>query len=301
MLPDGFIDLVEKIREENPLEQHSLKNKSMEKLWEDFTWVIFLDNNRNIAEVTYINKVLWDEGLLDRKWILNNSQQDWVDKTKTFISKYVKRQNGRKKGALNGLLSDLSMPAQSLKQSAIFFKDKDVSPKFLRTVTVDKNSIDKFLGEMSFQPNPLTGRINPYKINKIGITKALLWLQIYGLTKDYCPPSRQIKDFVESWMKKDSSLIHNDFQYILYMRDFNKNEVKPIILESTTRDAGLAVWYWKSTQNLLKGKVKKQLTPKKLLMYLDLEKLSLDKLDGTLSNIDKIDDLANDIKEFLER
>lgn len=283
MLPDGFIELVEKVMKEDPLGQCSSKSMNIESLWKDFTWGIFLDNNRNNAEVTYIRDVLWDEELLNRSWILEHTLQEWEDKTKNSISNCVKNKDGRKKGALNGLLSDLSSPAQSLKESAVFFKYRNVSPQLIMNLTAKENSIDCFLKQMTYQPTSsyVSPRmINPDKIHNIAITKALLWLQNYGMTKDYCPPSRQIKDFVDfdikhlaanfhekpSWVQKTSIPITNDWSYISYMRNFNNNEVKPKISNSTVRDVGLAVWYWKSTQGLpaIKGtRFKKLLTPKR--------------------------------------
>lgn len=309
MLPDGFIDLVMRVIRENPLKTNLLNKKDTESLWEDFTWGIFLKDGRRIAIVTYIRDVLWDEGLLDRNWILNHSQQEWKDKTNKTISEYIKLNHldGRKKGALEGLLSDLSSPAKSLQESAAFFKNKNVSAEFLRDLTSNTNSIWNFLSQMSYQPasSYISPRmINPNKISNIGIVKALLWLQYYGLTKDFCPPSGQIKSFVESYLQKKQTQIQNfseEIQYILQMQYFNNKEVKQYIPDSTTRDAGLAVWYWKSTQGLLLGvRFRKQLTPKKLLMYLDLRKMDLNKLDNTLNDIDKIDNLAEDIKNFLD-
>jgi len=37
------------------------------------------------------------------------------------------------------------------------------------------------------------------------------------------------------------------------MRNFNDKEVKPILPDATTRDTGIAIWYWKIVQGLLKG------------------------------------------------
>jgi len=216
MLPDGLIDLIKKVMNEDPLKRNqSLLNKS--DLWRDFTWGIFLDENRINAEVSYIKNTLWNAGLLDKNWILNHTQQEWENKAKKFISNNIKSLSGRKQGTLNGLLSDLSTPAQSLKESAHFFKDKNVSPKFLKSKTVDRTAIDNFLNQMTYQPasSYITGRTNPDKIFNIGLVKAILWLQTYGLTKDYCPPSRQIKDFVDydikhlSWLQKKWQHIPN--------------------------------------------------------------------------------------------
>jgi hypothetical protein len=307
-LPDGLVDLIEKVIKENPLKR-DLSDKN--NLWRDFTWGVFLVGNRINAEVTYIRDTLWDANLLDKDWILNHTQQEWEEKAKKFISNKINSLSGRKAGALSGILSNLSEPAESLKGSAIFFKNKNISPQFLIDV-FNKGGIENLIRQMTYQPasSYITGRFNPDKIPYIALVKAIIWLQGYGLTEDFCPPSRQIKDFVDddikhlTWLQKKSQPIKNypqDWDYIIHMRDFNKKEIKPVLPKATVRDTGIAIWYWKIVQGLLKGSgFKTNFTPKKLLSYLKLEGMDLNDLGELIDDIDEVDNLTNDIKTFLQ-
>ena len=310
MLPNGLIELTQRIIKEIPINPQRIEKADTEELWRELANTIFLDNNRNSAEVIFIAETLSKSGLLDREYILNNTCNEWEEKTREFLLEKTKSLSGRKEGILQGLLSNLSIPSHSLKESAIFFKKRNISPEYLKEINQEPKEIGEFL-KIAYNKSSsyITGRKNPEKLFNIGLTKALLWLQAFDLAEDYCPPSRQIKDFVDynldkkNWKQIKSSTIENlneDFRYISSIRKFNKDEIKPQIPESTTRDVGIAIWYWKSTQNLLKGKIKKELTPKRLLNYLDVNGMYLIDLGDKLGDIEQIDNLAKDIGDFLE-
>jgi len=73
------------------------------------------------------------------------------------------------------------------------------------------------------------------------------------------------------------------------------------IIESVTvRDVQLAIWYYKSSQNLLhNSKSKKLLTPQRLLDYLKFKGMKLSEFGDELTDVEREDNLADDLKDFL--
>jgi hypothetical protein len=303
MLPKGFIDLIKKVIKEYPLEQDPLDKA---ELWKDFTWCVFVKGDiRTNADINYIHETLWNAGILEKELILKKDEQEWIELTKKFLNVKIPSLDGNKRGALSGLM--LTKDIKCLKEAALFFDRNNMSANFLRSKTIDKNTTDNFLNQITSQPESsyITGKSNLDKIFNIGLTKAILWLQTYGLTKDYCPPSGQIKSFVNneikklSWFQKKTSNL-SDWEYILLIRNFNKKEIIPVIPEATTRDTGLAIWFWKTAQTLLTGsRLKNEFTPIKLLEFMKSNGIDLLELNERMSNIDKVKELTDNIKEFL--
>ena len=201
-----------------------------------------------------------------------------------------------------GAESRLSEYALTLAEMAGFFKKENVSSSYLKTQTKDKQSTGNFIASLVFQSqtNP-----NPRKIQGIRWTKAILWLHSYSLAQDFCPPSKQIKDFVDydianlSWRQR-SIQQKDDYEYVFFMSNFHTKEVMPLLPKATTRGTGVAIWYWKICKSLLKEtRVRREFGPQELLTYLDLRKIGLKKLIGRIDDIAKVDDLSADIKAFM--
>ena len=85
---------------------------------------------------------------------------------------------------------------------------------------------------------------------------------VSGCTSPYIKEAKFQKDFIDydikhlTWLQKKSRTILNfpeAWQYIIDMRSFNDKEIKPVLPTATVRDTGLAVWWWKIVQGLLKG------------------------------------------------
>ena len=102
MLPNGLIELTQRVIEEIPVEPQRIEKADTEELWRELANTIFLDNNRNSAEVIFIAKTLFKSGLLDREYILNNTCNEWEEKIREFLLEKTKSLGGRKEGILQG-------------------------------------------------------------------------------------------------------------------------------------------------------------------------------------------------------
>lgn len=276
-------------------------NHSEAAIWKHFTWGVFLDNNRINAEVSYIRNTLWDAKLLDRDWLATHEMREWENKTQEFVSNQLSYlQEGRKHAALEGLLGKLSDYSLTLKEAVAFFQRNSVSMDYLRKATRDEQATNKLLGDMTVTPKYTQ---NPQKIHGIGLTKAILWLHACGLAQDFCPPSRQIYNFIDQDLRNISYMQskqqdNGDWYYIGMMRQFHNTEIKPSIPSATTRDTGVAIWYWKIGQGLLKRK-REALNLQRFLDYLDAREIGLLKFASSVDNIDEVDDLARDVSIFV--
>lgn len=297
-----LLQLTKQVQKEDPLYPPAMGNKIHDSttVWKHFTWGVFLDNNKINAEVSYIRNTLWNAKLLDIDQIYNNSRHEWENRAQKFIKSKASSLVGRKHASLEGILRNVSDYALTLKEAADFFKKYKISLNYLKNATKDYNAAKTFLGELTFSPQ---FRPNPKKIQGIGLTKAVLWLHACGLGQDFCPPSRQVTDFVDYDInnlnyfqaKKQQNI---DWDYVLAMQTFHEKEIRPSLQSATVRDTGVAVWYWKSGQGLLKRN-KSKLNLQRFLDYLHSRNFKLGNFAGQLDDIDQVDDLSKDLGTFL--
>lgn len=72
----------------------------------------------------------------------------------------------------------------------------------------------------------------------------------------------------------------------------------------TARDINSAIWFYKTPQSLIarfRTGLKWRFTPKTLLAFLEYKKWSLPDISNRLVDIDEIDNLALEIKVFMEK
>ncbi len=309
MLPEGLIELIKRvIKEDASSIPQSKKGKENKNPWKSFVWYAFLSNNRINADVTYIVNTLEGRPVLEKQWVQAHTRSEWKTDTARYINDELNAlRSGRKKGTLEGLLKDLDDPIFTLRGFADWLDKESVNLSYLKAKTKDEKSTKDFIAELTYQPQ--SG--NPNKLYGVGLTKLILWLQYYGMADSFCPPSRQVQDFVDydvrhlTYLQRKQQQIPGlpmDWGYVLKMQEFHKKEILPTVKTATVRDTGVAVWYWKIVQGLLKGsKYTRLLSSHMLLGYLDSRSLTLPKLVEQIDDIDKIDELTADVKDFLEK
>jgi ribosomal protein L31 len=310
-IPDGFKELVERILKEDPFEKRVLPNNTKE-IWNNFTWHIFLTEDRNIAQVSFIHNSLLPTGILDLELVYEMERKDWIEKFKKEVEKTIKNLSGIKYNIMKTTISDeqLEEMSTSIKDLSIFFKNNNVNKKFLLEKTKNDVAIGNFIVEMASAKHP-------NHIRYIGFTKSVLWLNHFGLALNFCPNSRQVKNFIEedmgetietkSYYKGSRIKVEADadeYTFFVFQGKIRKfKEDLQIFMKShiTVRDVQLAIWYYKTAQSLLSNThFRKKLTPKMLLDYFDARKMTLDDFDDKINNIDEIDDLREDLKHFVQ-
>lgn len=310
-LPEGFIDLVKLVIKEDSSSTRKIP-KTAADIWYSFLWGVFLNGIRIDAEINYMHEIFTENNLLDLDVVSNLT----VEELKESIRKYAKnklkgsRVEGRKKATIKLLLNEeeLTKTAKSIKEMSIYFTENEVSRKFLEGKTRNEKDTEKFIGELSYKDDT--------KIFGVGTVRAILWLQPFGLSNDFCPPSTQVMNFVDEDIEKKDYMerkkrgkyyddIDNkirDWEYIVKVRNLTRNVINPVIKNATPRDVGKAIWYFKSTQSLLsklREGLKDKFTPRTLLEFIKEQKFTLENLAENIGDINNVNELTKDLRQFV--
>jgi len=302
MSPEGFSDLVRRVLEEDPAASQHLPRK-MDKIWENFVWGVFLDQNRLEAEANYVYDVVDDARLFEPSTVKRLGIK-WGERVHEVCQKELRNVAGRKRGILQAvtLPSSVEKATRCILECVSYFET--LSPELIRERTKTLEGTNDLVAEIAYPQSEA-------HIFNIGLTKTILWLQSFGLGNHLCPPSRQAMNFVEEDLgvrlgrefEDDMGVWAYYFAPFLSQITKVKEEVeKSLKITITERDIGKAIWYYKSCQTLvasLRQGLKSRLTPKVLLEFLDTRRWTLPDLAERLTDIDEIDSLREDLKRFI--
>lgn len=292
----GFSDLVEKVIAENPASNRSIPG-TVDEIWDAFSYWIFLSSNRSEADANYLHDLFSANDLAD----MNEFQRlgyDWVRRIKevgeTELSKDIIQ---RKKGVLSIFLQSESLDEafRCFNDGVRYFNVNFPSVQRFRNKTRDNQSINDLIAEIAY-PN------SPQHVFNFGLTKTTLWLQGFGLALAHCSPSRQARVFLWEDIQKNSTLAPQ-IGWHEYWPWLKKICAIADRYGVTARDINSAIWFYKTPQSLLtrmKRGLKRRFTPETLLNYLDYKTWVLPEMSWRMVDIDEIDELANDIRNFME-
>jgi hypothetical protein len=304
MIPEGFENLVKKVLAEDPASERELPD-SFNEIWNNFAWAVFLDANRSDAEVNYLYDVFNRVGLLNLRTI-RRLGLEWTERIRETCQREIKGVTGRKEGLLKAMTHEalLEKATRCILESAEYFSQ--VSPEIIRERTGSQGETDELVTEIAY-PN------SPSHIYNIGLTKTILWLQSFGLALHAVPPSRQVLSFAEEDLEVDFmprryeddelGLWSYYFPLLKKMDEISVELGRSLKMPVTPRDVGKAIWYYKSCQSLVaqfRTGLKWKLTPKVLLRFLAIRGWTLGDLADRIGNIDEIDELANDLRTFIQ-
>jgi hypothetical protein len=221
----------------------------------------------------------------------------------------MKGSSPRRRAALGSLLAHLQDAERSILEGAIYFSANKVSPSYLLGRTKTEQDVNDLVYEWA-RSDPT---LNPKHIWRFGMTKSILMLNALGLALDHCPPSWQVLRFVEEDLGKqvNPQLYQDEPTAVMWANAYIAigavravaRQISAKIPKVTTADVGNALWYWKSAQHLLafsRGALRKKLTPSRLLEFLRKTNSSLESFGSELSDIDSIDNLASELKAYLQ-
>ncbi len=299
LLPTGFVQLIQKFKNDRADEPEELD--SNENIWRALAHNIFFGQMTTDADVNYIAYFFNQNNLFDLQTITNMSQDEWYNSAKVIIEKELALVDGKKHKTLSDLLttSELAYGARSIKEANNLFNKENICPTYLRERTNTYESTIKLIDKLCI-------------VFYLKYTKIILWLQNFGLAPDLCPPSRQIIKFVEDDLNEQfahrdyKNRIHGDEDAYLAFPCIKKikqltTEISPQIPNLTVTLTGKVIWLYKSSQSLITSpKLKKKLTPYALIQYMDYSKIDTNEFISQLVNIDKVEILTNDLKDFLE-
>ena len=307
-IPEGFIDLVKIILEQDRF-SHEDSPETIDEIWKEMVWLLFLSGSRSDASVNYICGLLDDNDFIDYDKLSEFESNDWEDWKKeivTFLFKKVNELDSKKKsGILKMLLQeinrdDVQNPLFYIQSAMRYFKEENVTRDSIERRTINEQETGRLILEMYYSGESLE---NEKKITGVAASKAILFLHSFGKAMNEAPPTKHVKNFInyDIYKREYGKQEENDETIMLEIKDYVKKYIKPMIKDVTVRDVERAVWLWKSTQSLLtdfgRGE-KKKLTPQKFVGF--IKKYSLEYVKDKLTDIDEQPELAQEVKDFLD-
>ena len=301
-IPEGFFELVKLILKEDPASDYEIP-VSKDDIWRHMVWFVFLIKNMSNASVNYITSVVPEE-ILSYNYVKKISTEKWREALKEALNTELVKPyiDEEKRSIMNTVLSNMEFISDSIMDMLRYFEDEKVSKKFIESRTITEKDIENFIGEIYHNSSDK-------KIYGIGLVKVLLWLHDLGIANHLPTPSRHVKKFVDEciyrkeydYKKKDDEENEGlEWQYMKEVQRFTEQSIKSDIPEATPRDVERAIYYWKSTQDILSGRKKKLLTPYTLLYFMKINKMNLGDLGKKITDIDMKNGLADELRAYLD-
>lgn len=270
--PDGFLDLLKLVIKEQPLTNYEAKTDS--ELWDRWLRIVFLGGKRSDAEVSYVLENM--KPITDTEHVLKTNGEDLqIEMSKLLSRGIAAEKNDYLQEMLKEMQNEVFRIVASVKGSARYFQKNKVSKKWLDEHTATKDKTWELIEEL----------VEDGDVSNIKWTKVILWFHSVGKAPDFCPPSRQIKDFVN----KDIGpyyRFYEDDKYFMKQMNAIAEEACRKIKGATVRDVSRAAFYYRCMKGMFGGNPK-VFTPKFLLLFMKKNKLTLDKIAEMLADLKK--------------
>jgi hypothetical protein len=272
-IPDGFEELV-KLVKKNPVPV--VKGKG---IWVKFCRAVMIGKNISDAEISFLSNMLKDK--LDYDYVLKTSGEDWRDDIEKFLKERMQRiQDEEINLMLTDFMKGLFYFTASIKAGARFFKEKNLFES-IDSYTDTKENTWKFIKEI-VDSKDLTG---------IRYAKSILWLQSTGRARDFAPPTVQLKSFINNDVGPYYKFYEDDDYFMKQAEELGKN-----FKGATLMDVYRAIFFYKALK-FMTGRGSK-LTPKKIIVFLKKNKITVEKLSEMLSDIDQRSNLMEKIQNY---
>lgn len=280
-IPDGFESLVKLVMKDQPLE--SFKAKSEKEIWEKFLRIALLGGNRSDAEINYLLDVFGN--VLDIDYVLRTRGEPLESELSKIIQTAMKTEkNEQLQSTLGNLENELFRIVASLKGGARYFEKAKMSPQVLDKLASDKEKTWDFINEL----------VEDEDVTNIRFTKVILWLHSVGKARDFCPPSRQIKDFSNKDLGPYYRFYEDDKYFMERIQEFTE-EIKKKIPKATVYDVSKAIFYYRVCKGMLSDP--RGFTPSSLMRFMKKQKMDLKKLAAALGDIKKREKLGKSLNE----
>lgn len=279
---EGIEDAIKLVQKEMPL----TKAKNTGEMWDKFLRIIFIGGGRGDAEINYILKVLKKE--TSYEFVLKTRGEAWQEAVLSQIDARLKREKDeRRSAALNGVKKDIWRLTASIKGSARYFERMKMSPETLAKLCKDKESTWEFIEELADDED----------VTNVKFTKIILWLHSVGFGQDFCPPSRQVKDFVNKDLEFRYQFYEDDKFFMEKMQEFAGQR------GVSAYDASKAVFFFRTLKNMMNSRSMeyRKFSPAAMLDFMKRNKFSLQDLSELLSDFDMRDGLPEQVHKLMAR
>jgi hypothetical protein len=292
-IPNKFADLVEIA--ENKYPKPAIV-ESNEEMWSHFCRAALLGGERNRADMNYLYHLLDEEGLLYRESL----EDEWIKYTSEFLrdaKDEIDPDQPNVKGkfkAIQKLEAELHNIYMLLRNGDDIFKKQGIDAKFLQTIAgnheEEKSIFVKFATNNENAIVKKTIRLrNPERIWGLTYNKAIFWLQNCGVALDFIPNDELSLKFLREYDNKWDS---TDF--------FEVNKKFNEFCERISVDAyyaGLALWHYESTKNLMTRKSARYYSPLKLMKIMENNDMDIEDVRVCLEDIENWEYVREVFKE----
>ncbi|MBI2580050.1 MAG: hypothetical protein HYW27_04060 [Candidatus Aenigmarchaeota archaeon] len=280
---EGFENLVILVKKDMPLR----KAGNTGEMWKKFLRIVFLGGGRGDAEIDYITGLLKNETAYD--FVLKTRGEMWQEAVMDRLDKALKKEKDERKAyAINSLKKEIFRVTASIKGSARYFERTKMGPETLGNMCKDKESTWEFIEELAGDQD----------VTNIKYTKIIIWLHSVGYGKDFCPPSRQAKDFVNKDLEFRYQFYEDDKFFMEKMQEFAQKFPR-----ASVYDVSKAAFFFRTLKNMLdtRGPEYKKFTPGAMLSFMKRNKFSLSDISEMLSDFDMRESLPEQLHTFMAR
>ena len=280
---DGIEDLVKTVQKEIPI----AKAKNTEEMWEKFLRIVFVGGGRGDAEISFILKVLKNETSYD--FVLKTRGEAWQEAVLSQLDlKMKKEKDERKLQALESVKKEIWRLTASIKGSARYFERTKMSPDVLEKMCKDKDSSWEFIEELADDED----------VTNIKFTKIIIWLHSVGFAQDFCPPSRQVKDFINKDLELRYQFYEDDKFFMQKLQEFALK-----FSSSTVYDVSKAIFFFRTLKSMLNNRSTeyRKFTPDAMMGFMKRNNFSLKDINELLSDFDMRDGLPEQLHKFMSR
>ncbi|MBS3054296.1 MAG: hypothetical protein J4431_02055 [Candidatus Aenigmarchaeota archaeon] len=272
--PDGFKELV------NAVKKEPVPVASGREIWEKFCRVVFIGKDRSDAEISFLMAML--KKYIDYDYVMATDGEDWESAVRAFLKERLgKIRDDSAEAAVSGVLRDLFYITASIKGGARFFRKKGIFEN-LATLASGKEKTKELIDEIA-EDGDVAG---------IKYTKAILWLQYCGFAKDFAPPAKHLKTFVNSDVGPYYRYYEDD-EYFMKKAE----EMASDFPDTSLADVYRAVYLYRTFKSAMPRGSK--FTPRKLLEFMKKKKVSVSKMFSMLSDSEGREELAKKMAVFM--
>lgn len=271
--PEGFKELVNLVKKEKvPL----IKGK---EIWEKFCRVAFIGKGRSDAEITFLVKIL--KKYLDYDYVLKTYGEDWEKEVEKFLKRRLKRIRDEDiQIVISSLFKDLFYLTATLKGAARFFEKKKLFDE-IDNLTKNMEKTDEIIKEI----------VEDKDFSGVRYAKAILWLQTTGRARDFAPPTRQLKSFLNNDIGPYYKYYEDDAYFMNRAKELTND-----FPETSLMDIYRAIFFYRTLKSFFPRGAR--FKPKKLIEFMKKKKLSIRKLSEMLADMDEREKIAEQLLKF---
>ena len=271
--PEGFKELVALVSKDKvPV----AKGKD---IWDKFCRAAFIGKGRSDAEISFLIKILKKQ--LDYDYMLKTSGEDWRNEIESLLKERLSRiQDEDIQILFQGLLKDLFYLTATLKGGARFFERKKIFDE-IDNLTKTKDLTNDLIEEI----------VEDKDFSGMRYAKTIIWLQSTGRAKDFAPPTRHLKSFLNSDVGPYYSYYEDDAYFMKKAKEIEKDFPKNSLM-----DIYRTIFFYRTLKSIFPRGNK--FTPKKLLEFMKKKKITVKKLSEMLSDMDEREELSEQLLKF---